>query len=102
MRSDRVALCVDRADRLIRRLRFTLEGFGNTQGAVAETDTFDHQRLFGVTWPMRSHERVVHPIALPAHDWRIAGLDVNRGYPAQALRGAEFEGAARRPATPLG
>ena len=102
VRSDRVALCVDRADRLTRRLRFTLEGFGNTQGAVAETDTFDHQRLFGVTWPMRSHERVVHPIALPAHDWRIAGLDVNRGYPAQALRGAEFEGAARRPATPLG
>ncbi|HUD33203.1 MAG TPA: hypothetical protein VMR43_09345 [Variovorax sp.] len=100
-RSDRVALCVDRADRVTRRMRFTLEGFGNTQGAVAEVDTFDHERRFGVTWPMRSFERVVHPIALPAHDWRITGLDVNRGYPAQALAGPEFQAGAQRPATPL-
>ena len=99
--ADRVALCVDRAERITRRMRFTLEGFGNTQGAVAEVDTFDHERRFGVTWPMRSFERVVHPIALPAHDWRITGLDVNRGYPAQALAGAEFQADARRPATPL-
>lgn len=101
VRSDRVALCVDRADRLTRRMRFTLEGFGNTQGAVAEVDTFDHERRFGVTWPMRSFERVVHPIALPAHDWRITGLDVNRGYPAQALAGPEFQAGAQRPAAPL-
>ena len=101
VRSDRVALCVDRAERITRRLRFTLEGFGSTRGAVAEVDTFDHQRRFGVTWPMRSFERVVHPIALPAHDWRITGLDVNRGYAAQALLGPEFQAGAQRPATPL-
>lgn len=101
VRSDRVALCIDRADRLTRRLRFTLEGFGNTQGAVAEVDTFDHRRLFGVTWPMRSFERVVHPLVLPAHDWRIVGLDVNRGYAAEALAGPEFRSGAERPATPL-
>ncbi|MGF6528190.1 hypothetical protein [Variovorax sp. PvP013] len=101
VRSDRVALCVDRADRIARRLRFTLEGFGNTRGAVAEVDTFEHQQRFGVTWPMRSFERVVHPIALPAHDWRITGLDVNRGYPAQALAGPEFMAGAQAPATPL-
>ncbi len=101
VRSDRVALCVDRADRITRRLRFTLEGFGNTQGAVAEVDTFEHQRRFGVTWPMRSFERVVHPIALPAHDWHITGLDVNRGYPVQALTGPEFSSGAAAPAARL-
>jgi hypothetical protein len=101
VRSDRVALCVDRADRVTRRLRFTLEGFGNTQGAVAEVDTYDHQRHFGVLWPMRSFERVVHPIALPAHDWRITGLDVNRGYAPDALAGPEFRAGAQRPATPV-
>src|SRR5206468_1854904 len=69
--SDRVALCIDRGDSLTRRIRFTLEGFPSTRGAVAEVDTFEHARRFGVTWPMRSFERIVHPIALPAHDWRI-------------------------------
>lgn len=98
---DRIALCIDRDDRLTRRVRFTLEGSANTRGAVAETDTFDHERRFGVVWPMRSFERVVHPIALPAHDWRITGLDVNRGYTVEALQGPEFSGSAQAPARPV-
>ncbi|MEO6896834.1 MAG: hypothetical protein ABI218_09370, partial [Caldimonas sp.] len=73
----------------------------NTQGAVAEVDTFDHERRFGVTWPMRSFERVVHPISVPAHDWRITGLDVNRGYAEQTLMGPEFTGGAAPPAHTL-
>ena len=99
--TDRVVLCIDRADGLVHRVRFTLEGFANTQGAVAEVDTFDHERRFGVVWPMRSHERIVHPIALPAHDWRITGLDVNRGYASSDLGGASFTGAAAVPARSL-
>ncbi|MEO6362084.1 MAG: hypothetical protein ABIO71_02535 [Caldimonas sp.] len=98
---DRVALCIDRSDGVMRRVRFTLEGFAGTQGAVAEVDTFDHERRFGVVWPMRSFERVVHPIALPAHDWRIVGLDVNRGYSEQTLTGPEFTGGAAAPARPV-
>ena len=96
--NDRLALCVDRTDGLTRRMRFTLEGFRNTQGAVAEVDTFDHERRFGVMWPMRSFERIVHPLSLPAHDWRITGLDVNRGYSPDDLLGREFEGLAAAPA----
>ena len=98
---DRVTLCIDRDHRVTRRMRFTLEGFEKTQGAVAETDTHDHQMRFGVLWPMRSFERVLHPIALPAHDWRIAGLDVNRGYGREALAGPVFSGAAAAPARTL-
>ena len=92
--TDRVALCIDRTDGLVHRVRFTLEGFAGTQGAVAEVDTFDHERRFGVVWPMRSYERIVYPIALPAHDWRITGLDVNRGYGESAVRGPAFSGVA--------
>ena len=99
--TDRVAVCIDRADSITRRVRFTLEGFANTRGAVAEVDTFDHERRFGVLWPMRSFERIVHPIALPAHDWRVTGLDVNRGYTAQDLAGPAFGGRAAAPAKPL-
>jgi len=95
---DRVTVCIDAATRVTRRVRFTLEGFPGTRGAVAEVDTFDHERRFGVLWPMRSYEEVVHPIRLPAHDWHVTGLDVNRGYGADALRGPMFGGAAALPA----
>ena len=96
--SDRVALCIDRSDSTVRRMRFTLEGFVNTRGAVAEVDTFEHERRFGVVWPMRSFERIVHPVALPAHDWRITGLDVNRGYETDDVTGGAFQGSAAAPA----
>jgi hypothetical protein len=98
---DRVTLCIDRDNRITRRARFTLEGFERTRGAVAEVDTYDHEQRFGVLWPMRSYERVVHPIALPAHDWRIDGLDVNRGYGREALAGPVFTGLAAAPARPV-
>jgi hypothetical protein len=98
---DRVALCISRNDQVTRRMRFTLEGFAGTQGAVAETDTYDHQQRFGILWPMRSFERVLHPLALPAHDWRITGLDVNRGYDAKAVSGPAFTGMAAAPARSL-
>ncbi|MDP3615795.1 MAG: hypothetical protein Q8R98_28475, partial [Rubrivivax sp.] len=99
--SDRVSLCIGRDDGITRRLRFTLEGFAGTRGAVAEVDTFDHQRRFGVLWPMRSYEEVVHPLRLPAHDWHVTGLDVNRGYGVDALQGPDFTGAALAPAAPV-
>lgn len=99
--TDRVAVCIDRVDGLVHRVRFTLEGFVNTQGAVAEVDTFEHERRFGVVWPMRSYERIAHPIVLPAHDWRITGLDVDRGYGTKDLLGETFSGAAAPPARAL-
>lgn len=98
---DRVAVFIDAEHGLTRRVQFTLEGFASTQGAVAEVDTFEHQRRFGVLWPMRSYEEVVHPLRLPAHDWHIAGLDVNRGYDLAALNGPGFSGAAAAPAAGL-
>lgn len=98
---DRVALCIDRADSITRRVRFTLEGFAGTRGAVAEVDTFEHRRLFGVLWPMRSYEEVVHPLRLPAHDWFVTGLDVNRGYGSEALAGPALAGLAAAAAAPV-
>ena len=68
---------------------------------MAGAGTFEHALRFGVLWPMRSHEEVVHPLRLPAHDWHITGLDVNRGCDATALRGPQFSGAAAAAATPV-
>jgi len=50
---------------------------------------------------MRSYEEVVHPLRLPAHDWYVTGLDVNRGYEVSALQGAQFSGLAAAPAAAL-
>ena len=96
--ADRIGLCIDPATGLMRRVRFTLEGFPGTRGAVAEVDTFEHVRRFGVAWPMRSYERVVHPIALPAHDWHVTGLEVDRGFGVADLDGPALQGAAAAPA----
>jgi len=98
---DRAALSIDIESGLMRRVRFTLEGFRTTQGAVAMVDTFDHRRLFGVTWPMRSYEEVIAPIRLPAHDWRITGLDVDRGWDVGSVSGSAFSGLAAAPAQAL-
>ncbi len=98
---DRVAVCIDRDDNVTRRVRFTLEATPSTRGAVAETDSLEHQRRFGVLWPTRSYEEVVHPFRLPAHDWHITGLDVNRGHGLAELSGPEFSGAAAAPAAKL-
>lgn len=99
---DRVDLAVDVRDRTTRRMRFTLEGFAGTRGAVAETDTYAHERRGGLLWPMRSFERVVHPLAgLAAHDWRITGLDLDRGCTQADVNGPQFTGVAAAPARPV-
>jgi len=98
---DRVTVLVDRDDQLTRRLRFTLEGFAGTRGAVAEVDWLAFSRHFGVMWPTLFYEEVVHPLRLPAHDWALSGLSVNRGFGLADLRGPSLTGAAAAPAAPL-
>lgn len=98
---DRVAVFVDRDDNVTRRVRFTLEGFAGTRGAVAETDSLEHRRVGGILWPVRSYEEVVHPIRLPAHDWYVTGLDLDRGMTEAELAGERFTGAAAAPAARL-
>lgn len=98
---DRVAFYVDRDDATMRRVRFTLEGFAGTRGAVAEVDVLEYRRIAGVLWPVRLYEELVRPFRLPVHDWWVTGLDVNRGLGEDALRIPAFAGAAARPAAPL-
>lgn len=99
---ERVALLIDREDLIMRGIRFSLEGLESTQGAVAEVHTFDHLKRHGVLWPTRFYERLLKPIPrMPVHDWKLTGLDVNRGYGPDALTGSAFGGAAVAPATTL-
>ena len=87
--------------RLMRRVRFSLDGLTSTQGAIAEVETFDHVSLHGVRWPTRFYERLLRPLPLPVHDWRLTGLDVNRGMVAADVAAAAFVGRAAAPAKTL-
>jgi len=99
--SDRIALYVDRRERLMRRVRFTLNGLESTRGAIAEVDCSDHRTDCGVRWPTRFAERLLRPVPLAVHDWRLTGLDINRGYAAADLANLVFAGKAFPPATSL-
>jgi hypothetical protein len=99
---ERFLLYIDREQRWLRRVRFTLDGLASTQGAVAEVDFFDHRRIAGVIWPTRFYERLKKPIPnLPVHDWRLIGLDVDRGMTADELAVPGFAGRAAVPARRL-
>jgi hypothetical protein len=95
---DEVALLIDRRAHLMRRVRFTLDGLDPTRGAVAEVDASGHVLLHGVRWPTRFHEHLLRPLPLPVHDWRLTGLDVNRGLGASDVSGPAFTGRAAAPA----
>ena len=98
---DQLAVYIDRKERLMRRVRFSLEGLESTKGSAAEVETFDHLALHGMRLPTRFFERMVRPMRMPVHDWKLTGLDVNRGFTAADLAGPEFAGAARQAAAPL-
>ena len=62
--------------------------------------TFRHRRRYGALWRIRSYREVVDPLRLPAHDWRIWDLNVNRADGEADSGGAELTGVAAAPATP--
>ena len=98
---DELALYIDREAHLMRRVRFTLNGLEATRGAVAEVDLWGHLTRHGVQWPTRFHERLLRPVPLGVHDWRLTGLDVARGMVAAEAAGPSFTGKAAPPAAAL-
>jgi hypothetical protein len=99
--ADRLLLWIDRDERLMRRVRFSLEGLDSTRGAVAEVDCHDHVARGGVRFPTRFRERLLRPLPLRVHDWRLTGLDLDRGLAAADLEGAELLERAAAPAAAL-
>ncbi len=99
--ADDLALYLDRAEHLMRRVRFTLNGFEPTRAALAEVDAWGYLPLHGIRWPTRFKERLLRPLPLSVHDWHMTGLDVNRGLDRGTVTGPALTGAAAPPAAPL-
>jgi hypothetical protein len=101
-KEDRVMLYIDKKERLVRRVRLTLEGTATTAGAVVDTDLSDFITVGGVKWPSKFYEDLVTPFrGLPAHLFWLTGLDVNRGLAPADLNGLEFSPKAAAPALPI-
>jgi hypothetical protein len=101
-REDRVLLSIDRKDKLVRRVWLTLEGSEPSQGAVVSVEHDKFVNVGGVMWPTHFYETVVRPFAgLPAHDFYLTGIDLNRGLTAADFAGGRFSEKAARPAAAL-
>ena len=101
-REDKVLLSIDRETKLVRRVWLTLEGSEPSQGAVVSVEHDKFVRVGGVMWPTHFYETVVRPFAgLPAHDFYLTGIDVNRGLSAADFAGGRFSEKAARPAAAL-
>ncbi len=99
---DRVLLCIDRQDKLVRRVWLTLEGSEPSKGAVVSVVHDKFVEVGGVKWPTHFYETVVRPFAgLPAHDFSLSGIDLNRGLSIADFSDGKFSPLANRPATSL-
>ena len=99
---DRVLLFIDQKDKLVKRIQATVEGFSGTQGATIEVTHNRFMELAGVIWPTHFFEAVVKPFPnLPAHDFWLTGLDVNRGLNLNDLQGGQYTGKTAAPAAAL-
>ena len=86
----------------MRRVWLTLEGSEPSQGAVVSVEHDKFVSVGGVVWPTHFYETVVKPFAgLPAHDFYLTGIDVNRGLTAADFSGGRFSEKAARPAAAL-
>lgn len=98
---DKVILWIDRRTKRVRKLWMSLEGLDSTKGAVVEVDLLDYRTVAGVQFPTRFFERLLRPLPIDVHQWRVIGLDVDRGFGADDILGPSFGGAAVAPAHPL-
>jgi len=98
----RMALFIDRDVGLLRRLRLAPDAPISGWRGLAEVDFFDHFSLGGMVWPRRfqSPSRRWWPGG-PAQNGRLTGLDLDRGYSAEALAGERWTAEAAAPAHPL-
>lgn len=101
MVADRLSLFIDRDQLWLRRLQVSMTALD--RNAIATVDLAGHRQLHGVLWPLRFATAGGSGLvgAAPPLAWALTGLDVNRGYPPEALQSWPWAGSAAAPALPL-
>jgi hypothetical protein len=73
---DRVQVAIGRDDRLVRRVRFSLEGYRGTRGATADVVLAGFETVEGLVFPTEFLEIVTHPIDREVHRWTAERIEV--------------------------
>ena len=79
----------------------TLNGLESTRGAEVDVTFRDFRKICGVLWPTDFDERIRVPFDLPAHHWKMVGLDTNRGLRTSDVMSSRLKRRAVRPAAPI-
>lgn len=87
---DSVVLWIDKETLLTKLVQITLQGHETTQGAHVEVEYLEYHKVDNFIFPVAFYERVNAPISIDAHAWQLTGIDVNRSYSLDALRGPNF------------
>ncbi|NBB92612.1 MAG: hypothetical protein GVY32_05520 [Gammaproteobacteria bacterium] len=95
---DQVVAWIDPDSHRLFRVHITLNGFETTRGAHVDTTFSEYVEHGGYWFPTSFEERVRGPIRIHAHDWRITGRDLSRGWRPEHVQGPDFDGPAARPA----
>ena len=76
---DRVQVAIGKQDRLVRRVRFSLEGFEKTRGATADIELSGFETDQGLVLPTQFLEIVTHPIDREVHRWQADSISIEWG-----------------------
>lgn len=96
---DEAVLWIDADTARLHRVHITLEGFPATRGAHVDTTFLEHRRVGPYLLPVRFFERVRGPLRIDAHEWRVTGIDLDRGWSrGHVADPAGFTGPAAAPA----
>lgn len=73
---DRVQIAIAQDTKLVRRVRFSLDGFRGTRGATADVVRAGFIDVGGLILPTEFVEIVTHPLDREVHRWRALGIGV--------------------------
>lgn len=105
-KEDEVVLWIDPDTYLTYILEVTLKGYPKTQNAHVNVRYLDYQQFgknnqYSFTIPIHIIERVLAPINVHAHTWRVTGLDLNRGITLNDISGKKWKGLAIKSPMPV-
>ena len=76
---DRFIVWIGRDTALMRQFQFSIDGLTATRGADVEVTFSEHWKAAdGTTWPRHFIERIVRPVPVQAHEWRMLSLKNER------------------------
>ncbi len=105
-KEDEVVLWINPETNLTYILEVTLKGYPQTKNAhvnvrYLEYQEFSKSNQYNFTLPTHIIERVLAPINVHAHTWRVTGLDLNRGISLNDIKGKKWQGRAIKSPMPV-